>query len=116
MINEKGFTLIELIVAIALFAIVLVAFLSIFTMAQTNIFRGGHRSKNTYQIQQTAENIMNTNSIAAYGVTNPSATAVSSNLQIVFPSVTTLNVPGDTVTIQYNHTNIPQQLVIYLPD
>ncbi len=114
--NTKGFTLIEIILAMALFAIILVAFLSIFTTGQINIFRGGKRSQNTYQIQQTAESIISTNSIGAYTSTNPSATATASSLQIVFPLVTTLDIPGNTITIQYTHANIPQQMVIYLPD
>lgn len=114
--NVKGFTLIELILAIGLFGIVVVVFLSVFTMGQTNIYRGGQRSQNTYKIQQTAEGIMNANSIAAFSTTNPSATASASTLQIVFPSVTTLVIPGSTVTIQYTNANTPGQMIIYLPN
>ena len=56
--RKKGFTLIEIIVSIALLAIISVSFLTIFSGSMVNISRTGRNSIVNYTAQESAERII----------------------------------------------------------
>jgi prepilin-type N-terminal cleavage/methylation domain-containing protein len=114
--HKSGLTLIELIVSLAILGILAVSFFSMFSSGAIGVFRGGKRSKNTYTIQQATENIINTNTTAAYSSGNPLAASTSGNLSISFPSVATLSIPGREVTVSYSDSSAPVDITIFLPD
>lgn len=53
--NKKGFTLVEIIVAIAILAILAVVFLPIMTMSYSHIMKTGRKSQKLYEAQNTME-------------------------------------------------------------
>ncbi len=114
-----GFTLIEVIVAVALLGLIAVALLSMISFGQTSIFRGGHRSEGNYQLQQVAETILQSDSFAPYAATNPKASPAAATLTIVFPSVgsgTTIAVPGNEVEITYTSSTIEGSVTVFVAD
>ena len=54
--SSKGFTLIEVVISMALIGIVIVSFLNIFTTGFMGIVRSGHRADAAYQSQQEMTN------------------------------------------------------------
>jgi len=54
-LNKKGFTLIEVIVGIALFGIITISFLPMFTFGIVNMHRSGNRTETVYKIQSSIE-------------------------------------------------------------
>lgn len=53
--NREGFTLIELIVSIAILAIIIIAFMPLFSFSFVNTFRSGNQSEAVYQNQSLLE-------------------------------------------------------------
>ncbi len=64
--RKNGFTLIELIISIAILGLVSVTFLSIFNMGLINISRAGNR---TTAVEMAEKNIYNTTEIDDFAVT-----------------------------------------------
>lgn len=54
--NEKGFTLIEVIISLALVGIIAIAFIPIFTSQYVNVYKSGDKSEATYNALEDVEN------------------------------------------------------------
>lgn len=87
--SQKGFTLVELILSLAIIAIVSVAFFSLFTMGIKGIAISGHKTKSEFKAQEAVESFIN-GTPQPLGV-DPGITAQSSN-----PSSLTVNFSGGT--------------------
>src|SRR6476620_369796 len=55
--KNKGMTLIEVIVALAIFGIICVSFLTLFSKGYTDIYKSGFRTNTTMKIQSMADNL-----------------------------------------------------------
>ncbi len=62
--EKKGFTLIELIISIAIISILLIALLTSFTGSFKQVFSNGSRTKSVFEAQNKIDNIINDINIA----------------------------------------------------
>ena len=86
-VPDKGMTLIEILVAIAIIGILAAIFMPMFASAYMNIIRAGNKSDIIYNNQNTAEDK------AMDGAANG-----SSELTVVFPGITFPKATGEKVT------------------
>lgn len=59
--NNRGFSLIELLIALSIFVIIASAFLLLYTKSFSDIFHSGHKNEALYEIQQELENTIYSN-------------------------------------------------------
>ncbi|MCK8058900.1 MULTISPECIES: prepilin-type N-terminal cleavage/methylation domain-containing protein [unclassified Fusibacter] len=64
----KGFTLIELIVAIAILSIIIVSFLTLFSFSFTNMINEGHRTDATHITQTITDSLFATTFTSESGI------------------------------------------------
>jgi prepilin-type N-terminal cleavage/methylation domain-containing protein len=98
--NRKGFTLIEVVLAIALLAIISIVFLTLFSSGMLNIANAGKSSVLNNSAQENLEKII-------ADPLNASGSSVSNNttLDIVFSGVT-YSVPGRKIDVPASGTHI----------
>lgn len=84
--STRGFTLIEIIISIAILGIIVVALLPVFTAGFKGIASAGNKSKTSYQSQDLTEVKI------AEG-----AASSSTSLTIVFPGVASVTMDGEKV-------------------
>ena len=84
--NNKGFTLIEIIVSLMIIGLLAVIFLPVFTMTVKSIFNAGRKNDATFQSQNEAEEKIGENVVT-----------VNTQLDIVFDNIT-LVIDGEDVT------------------
>lgn len=109
--KKKGFTLIELIISIALLAIVAVAFSNMFLTGIKGIFNAGHKSKANYISQQALENKISGKPVS---IDNVSSTSSNENMEIDFDG-TIINVNGSVETVNYDNGKQKTELVTFVP-
>ena len=56
--NSRGFTLIEIIIGIAILAVISVAFLTLFSFSITRIISAGRKNESQYVAQEEIENVI----------------------------------------------------------
>ena len=56
--TEQGFTVVELMIAIIVLSIIVVAYLPMFTNSIASIYTAGHRSEARFQAQQIVERVL----------------------------------------------------------
>lgn len=71
---QKGVTLVELIISIAIIGIISVSFLSLFTMGIRGIAFSGHKSKSQFKAQEAVEYSINGTPVAADPLIDPGVT------------------------------------------
>jgi prepilin-type N-terminal cleavage/methylation domain-containing protein len=91
---KNGFTLIEVIVSIAIIGIITITFLSIFTTGYKTIMNSGHRSADDFSTQTKVENALN------------SAPATNSGLTITLPGPTTITADGEVKSLNTGQVTI----------
>lgn len=107
---SSGVTLIEIIIALALLSVILIAFLLLFTESFTNIFSAGNKSEALFTIQRELENKLN----------EPLPQGEAHMLEIIFPTVSQpIRVDGKIVTINepyYRGDNTKNlELKVFIP-
>jgi prepilin-type N-terminal cleavage/methylation domain-containing protein len=111
----KGVTLIELIVSIAILAIVVIAFSGMFVNGFKSIIKSGNRSSSDYGIQQVIENkILNPVSGTENNVTTE-VTVLADGLSINF-GTNEIDVPGKIVKSEYNDGKSRAVFTTFVPD
>lgn len=91
---ESGFTLVEIVVALAVLMILLVPFTFLFTSSFTNIFAAGNKNQALYDVQKELENEINSSSAVGIDI-----------LQIDFPTVIqSIRVGGKIITIEKEYS------------
>ena len=101
--QEKGFSLIEVLVALAILMISIFAFTTLFTTSFQGIFRAGHKSEAMFEAQEKIDQ-----AIAAG--TNSGA----DNISIVFNDLT-INLSGEEFEIDYPYDDYSGKLIYFLP-
>ena len=73
--NKRGFTLIEIIVSVAILAIILIAFLPLFGFSFINTFRSGNQSvanyKNQRLLEETYSGVENVSGVTSTNLPQP---------------------------------------------
>lgn len=87
--NHNGFTLIEIIISIALLGIVSVSILSIFSGSLSFIFDAGRRNSEQFNYQESIENAISYNDLTA---------GTSKNISINFTGIDDFTVSGRVLT------------------
>lgn len=59
--DKEGMTLIEIIVALAILGIVLIALLNVFTFSMKGVYSAGHRTASAKELQGIADTLINAN-------------------------------------------------------
>lgn len=85
--KHKGFTLVEIIVALAIVGILAVSFLPMFTLAFKTVFSSGYKSEEIFHDQKSMENL----------IADPNADDIDS-LSIAFPDGYIISVEGQEMT------------------
>lgn len=111
-VKKKGFTLIELIISIALFAILSVAFLSMFSTGIKGIFNAGNKSKANYTSQQALENELSGKPVTVDSVNVSSS---DSNMELDFDGIK-VDVNGKIRTLNYDNGRQRIELVTFTPN
>lgn len=110
--KQNGFTLIEIIVAMSVLAIVVVAFSTLFTTGFSGIFSAGDRSVAQYIGQEAAENIM---AGVDYVHSDVSISWQSQPVELFFSDGTTLTVRGAVYELEYSDGKQIVRLTTFVP-
>ena len=127
--NKKGFTLIELILSMAILGILLVAFMTVFNFSYFSIINAGNRTDAAYVANGITDSLFSApfNSEASiqtflsgkgYGTESANVTAyVSKNVNYKVTNGVVLNVNGSTVEIAvfYNSRHDYVQFTVFVP-
>jgi prepilin-type N-terminal cleavage/methylation domain-containing protein len=105
-INNKGFTLIEIIVSLALISLVLVFFFGMFLQGTTGIISASNKNKSTYNAMDRMENV----------VAGSYATSEAVSLTIQLPSGT-ITQPGQKITkTSSDYNGKTSEVTTFIPD
>lgn len=96
--DKKGFTLVEVILSLAILGILCIAFLPAFTSGFKGIFRAGQNNRELFVAQKEMENIIDVDSIVTNG-----------QLDIEFSGTTTISLDGQNVSNGSLRLFIPQR-------
>ena len=111
LLNQKGFALTEVIVAMTILTIIVASFTALFANGYAGIFSAGYSSKATYLGQESMEKVIAAGSVLGI----PDATESPLNLNITFPSRPSESVSGNKVEINkpyYLNENITGTVTI----
>lgn len=99
--DNKGLTLIEVIISVAILGILALAFLNIFSNNATNIFSAGDKTENIYEAQKKIDNTIRD---IYYGIDDENINVVPIGLSIEFTLAdgkkSTIDVVGKKVTVE----------------
>lgn len=110
--RTTGFTLIETIVAIALIAIVLVAFLGAFLQGFTGVTTAGKKSLSVYTSSKELESYLATGTLSAYTST-PVATTII--IQLPKPLSSVMTVTGKIITASKSENGMTSEVRTFIP-
>lgn len=102
--NINGMTLIEVIVSLAIFGIIAVAFLNVFVSGFLGVISSGKRTEVGYLAQQAVEETINEIDIGSDKVT------------IVFSGGPTLEVEGNTIVQEVNNGKESITITTFIPN
>lgn len=102
-LRTQGFTLIEIIVALAIIALIATAFFPLITQSFASIYRSGNDDKSLYQLQQKTENGSVGTVVNAAGLT------------IGFQNGSSITVPGSTYSVHQNATGRQLTIIYFQP-
>jgi prepilin-type N-terminal cleavage/methylation domain-containing protein len=106
--SQKGFTLIEVILAIAILAIISVAFLTMFTRGIVGIKNSGKKSTSHYTAQSQIEsNINDSGNLPSNVVTLPKS------ISLTFPGKPSFVINGRQIDATYTYGSISKKLTTF---
>lgn len=117
--NKKGFTLLELIISMAIIGLLTVSFLGMFTFGLNGIFTAGKYSKSQYLAQQAIENKLAGVSVALpQYIFSPSDNTLTVALTFQLSGQTDVNiaVDGKLKNIYYYDGKYRVDLSTFLPN
>ena len=113
--NKKGFTLIEMIISLAILAILAAAFLGVFTSGYSGILSAGKYSQTGYVGQRAMENRIAGISVA--GIPNVTSSTVSNaSVSINFGVASTVTVTGKIELINCDDGKHKVELATFIPN
>ena len=102
--QDRGFTLVEVLVALTILTIIVISFTTLFTSSYVNIISAGNKSQATYNVQKEMEE----------RIADELATDVG-DLQIPFPIAGNINVPGGLLELDDTQGNRTSESTAFLP-
>lgn len=87
--EEKGLSLVELLVALTVLSIIIIPFLHLLLVNYTNIVSAGNKSRVLFSVQNELEKTLDTSSVSG----------VSRTVAIVFPGIAPIQIGGRMITI-----------------
>lgn len=104
--NNRGMTLIEIVIAIAILGIMSIGLLTMFTSSFKFIVNAGDRSEATFNTQSQAEQALNMKN----------SDPLAPGLQIVFPSDgSSITAPGDVIHKSHTENGATANVDIFQP-
>ena len=108
--NKKGFTLIEIIVSIAIMGIISVAFLTMFTSGIIGISNSGEKSNSHYTAQSQMEsNVNNLKNLSDDDFKISSTESIE-----LFFSGSYYDISGCQIDVPYKYGSIPKKLTTFI--
>jgi len=101
--REEGFTLIEVIIALAIFAIIVMAFTGLITTSIQGIFGAGDKSVALFQAQEKIDNYIAEGTVDGSVETRP----------IVFGDGTSIDVSGEEKQIEQEYHDERRSVILY---
>ncbi len=115
-VNEKGFSLVEVIVAMAILMIIITAFTALFTGSFSGIFTAGRKSEALYRAQSDMDAVINSAGTADYDEDIISVTEKA--VTIPFTGADSINYgesDGLLVVVEYPYEDRTGEIIYYLP-
>ena len=103
--EEKGFSLVEIVVAMAILSIVAAIFLTLMTFSAGMIFTAGNKSEQIFETQGEVDNKI---------VTSDTDTSVSVTVNVTFPDSVIIPVAGERLEEDYE--GFSGSIIYFLPD
>ncbi len=107
--REEGFTLTEIMVALAVLTIIIFAFTTLFTSSFSGIFRAGRKSASLYAAQKEMDHKI------AQGTDVSPGEEQEMTPTIIFDQITIDDVSGERLEILYEYEERSGTLVYFLP-
>lgn len=106
--KRKALTLVEVVISMALIGIVAIVFLSIFSTGNSNIFRSGKRTKDTFEIQEAVDAFIKDDTIKTKeGLESQIGRSLKDiNVEIKSDQRATVNINGADRTVEGRTINI----------
>ena len=106
--NKKAFTLLEVVLSIALLAIISVAFLTMFTSGIVGIKNSGKKTVSHYTVQSQVEsNITDPEDLPSNVVTS------TKSITLIFPGNPSIVVNGRQIDATYSYGSISKKLTTF---
>lgn len=102
--EDRGFTLVEVLVALSILTIIIISFTTLLTSSYRNIISAGNKSQATYHVQMDMEE----------HIADEQATDVG-ELEIFFPGVGDITVPGGLLEIDDTQGGRTSESTAFLP-
>lgn len=112
-VKSRGFTLIEVIVSIAILAVIVTAFSGMFLSSIKTIAKSGNRSNGDYEAQRVMEEKISNPLSGSEG--NIDTTVESTNISIIINS-REITVPGKVIKTEFNDGRTEVLLTTFVPD
>ena len=106
-IHQKGVTLIEVILSIALLAIISIAFFTMFTNGLVDISKSGSKSISHYEAQDNMESNIN----SSVDLQNNAATSTI-NIRLTFPA-NYYDISGRQIDVPYKYGSLSKKLTTF---
>ena len=104
--GDKGFSMVEIIVALALLSLVAVGFLTLISFSANLIFNAGTKSEVIFEKQGVIENIIDES--------NPSGDDVI--IVVLPPDEPDVSVSGKMLVVDYEYNDFSSSIVYFLPE
>lgn len=108
--GKEGLALVELVVAILILAVIILAFTTLFGDSYANIFTAGRKSRALYQAQEELEIKIRTGTAQdnMFAITLPTGTTLPNGSGV-------LTVPGELVTGDYTYEGKTGTVTTFIP-
>ncbi|MBK5240152.1 type II secretion system protein [Clostridium sp.] len=108
--NQEGFTLIEVVLSIAILAIISTSFLKMFTSSIVGISNSGKKSDSHFTAQNQIETNINDSTILTGSVVN---TATVIKLTFSGDPTNEILIPGRQIDVPYNYGSTSKELTTF---
>lgn len=108
--KEDGFSLVELILAVFIMAIIIVAFTNLITVSIQGIFGAGSKSSALFDAQEQMDNYISGGLSEIFDPENPDVHRIKFSNGLEIP------VDGEEKPIEYEHEDRKDVLYYFLPD
>ena len=106
-LNNKGFSMVEIIVAMAILSLVAVSLVTLFSFSATEIFHAGEKSEKIFEAQGEVDNLIESGGDPSY---------FEEKNVVVEISGEDVEIPGNILEIEYKYNERTGHITYFLPD